>query len=348
MTDRQSDFIEKLFEAITHDPTMPAELKIALMRLQLPMHKLSLTDPHFISNDKHPARHTLFVVKRLSHFAKIDSSLVTTINLIFTDMIRSPATSSNFAATNKRLELLAQNLESPDNEQLVSPVKSSDQLKDYLNQKIRLCLRGNQVPNECKSLVLKLWPNALFYLLKAHGENNPHWINAIGTYCNLISSIQPLLNIEQYRDLNEQHINIARENKNLLLLYHQETKVAPAIDSLIEYYNHLLGTNQANDKEPEVSTRSVLEKISSLPKSIKPGVWCEIYIDDITPPRRLKLSLIHLETGMLIFVNRKGIKKLVKDAYEFSQELKKDLSRVYKHEELFSHSQDKNTYRKIG
>lgn len=327
---------------------MPAELKISLMRLQLPMHKLSMTDSHFIANEKHPARHTLFIVKRLSHFAKTDSSLVTTINLIFSDMIKSPATAANFAATNKRLESLAQNLESPDNEQLISPVKSSDQLKEYLNQKIRLCLRGNQVPNECKSLVLKLWPNALYYLLKAHGENNPHWVNAIGTYCSLIASIQPLLNIEQYRDLNEQYIQIARENSNLLLLYHQKSKVAPAIDGLVKYYNQLLGTNQANDEQSEVSTRSVLEKISSLPKSIKPGVWCEIYIDDITPPRRLKLSLIHLETGMLIFVNRKGIKKLVKDAYEFSQDLKKGLSRAYKHEELFINPQANNAYRKIG
>lgn len=350
MIDRQTDFIEKLFEAITNDPTMPAELKISLMHLQLPMHKLSQADPHFISNDKHPARKTLFIAKRLSHYAKTDTSLITTINSIISGLVKSTPSATAFASTNQRLEMLAQTLESPDNDQYISPQKSTDQLKEYLNKKIKLCLRGHQVPNECKTLILKLWPNALLYLLKAHGENSPHWVNAIDMYCNLLASIQPVLNIEQYRELNDQFSSIVRSNNNALLLYHQESKVHPAMKDLINHYNHLLGNTSidSDSDTPAQDTRTVLEKISSLPKDIKPGVWCEIYIDDITPARRLKLSVIHIETGMLIFVNRKGIKKLIKDAYEFSQELKKGLSKAYKHDELFTKALSKETYKKIG
>jgi len=348
MTDRQTDFIEKLFEVITNDPTMPAELKISLMRLQLPIHKLSQLDTHFISNEKHPARQTLFIAKRLSHYAKTDLSLITTINNIVSDLVKATPNSTSFANTNQRLQLLAQSLESSDNEQYTIEQKSIDELKQYLNQKIKLCLRGHQVPNECKTLFLKLWPNALLYLLKSHGENSPHWVNAIDMYCELLSSVQPVLSIDQYRELNDNFTSIVRKNNNTLLLYHQENKVQPAMKSLINHYSQLLGNTQQNQDVPSENTRSVLEKISSLPKNIKPGVWCEIYIDDVTPARRLKLSVIHIETGMLIFVNRKGIKKLIKDAYEFSQELKKGLSKVYIHENLFSKEAQKQSYKKIG
>lgn len=347
MNDQQIGFIEKLFESITNDPTMPAELKLSLMRLQLPIHTLSQTDPNFIINDNHPARRTLFISKRLSHYAKVDNSLITTIDLIISDLIRSKPTSASFASSNQRLEMLAQNLESPDNEQNSPSLNPIDQLKQYLNQKIKLCLHGHQIPNECKTLVLKLWPNALLIILKTHGENSPHWVNGIERYCELLASIQPVLNIEQYRELNDNFASLVRNNNNTLLLYHQKTKVEPVIKSLFNYYNQLLGNENQNDS-PIENTRTVLEKISSLPKNIKPGIWCEIYIDDVTPPRRLKLSLIHIETGMLIFVNRKGIKKLIKDAYEFSQELKKGLSRAYKHEEIFTNTPVKETYKKIG
>ena len=348
MTDTQTDFIEKLFEAITNDPTMPAELKISLMRLQLPMHKLSQTDPHFISNEKHPARQTLFIAKRLSHYAKTDQSLITTINMIFSDLIKSTPNATSFASTNQRLDSLAQTLESSDSVQQTSPQKSDDDLKLYLNQKIKLCLRGQQVPNECKTLILKLWPSALLYLLKSHGENSPHWVNAIDMYCELLASIQPILNIDQYRELNDNFTSIVRKNNSTLILYHQENKIQPAMKSLIEHYNQLLGNTHENNETPVENTRSVLEKISSLPDNIKPGIWCEIYIDDVTPTRRLKLSVIHIETGMLIFVNRKGIKKLIKDAYEFSLELKKGISKVYKHEDLFTKGASNESYKKIG
>lgn len=348
MVDRQTDLIEKLFDAIVNDPTMPAELKILLMRLQLPLHKLSLNDPHFLSNEKHPARQTLFIAKRLSHFAKTDESLLKTINLIFSDLIKATPNSISFTSTNQRLEMLAQTLESPDSEQLISPQKSTDELKIYLNNKIRICLHGHQVPAECKTLVLRLWPSALLYLLKSHGEESPHWINATNMYCDLLSSIQPVLNIEQYRELNDKFMSLVRDNHNTLLLYHQENKVEPAIKNLINHYNHLLGNIHSHTEEAQQQTRTVLEKISSLPEDIKPGVWCEIYIDDTTPPRRLKLSIIHIETGMLIFVNRKGVKKLVKDAYDFSREIKKGLSKAYKHDQLFTKPVSDTNYKKIG
>ena len=87
---------------------------------------------------------------------------------------------------------------------------------------------------------------------------------------------------------------------------------------------------------------------TSLPKEVKHGVWCEIYIDDVTPKRRLRLSLINSQTGVLIFVNRNGIKKLEKDASEFANEIEKGLSMIYTHDALFTKPTTKKQYKKIG
>ncbi|VAW63345.1 hypothetical protein MNBD_GAMMA09-541 [hydrothermal vent metagenome] len=349
MTDNQSDFITHLFDAISGDPSMPAELKISLLRLQLPVHKLSLSDPHFISNEKHPARRTLFMVRSLSPFALRDPSLTKKVDVILSSLIKSSPTAIHFAQINQRLELLEQNAESNKRNQPAENDKMlADDLKQQFNRKIKICIQGHQIPSSCHHLTLKLWPNALFYIFKNHGENSPHWINGINMYCDLLQSLQPILNIDQYRHLKDTFMATVRNNNKTMLLYHQKSIVEGDIKALISYFNHALGNTHYADINTSQPSKNVLEKISSLPADIKPGIWCEIYIDDITPPRRLRLSLINIETGNLIFVNRKGIKKIEKDAFEFSQELKNGLSKVYRHDALFSNPTAKAVYKKIG
>jgi len=348
MADKQSDFIEQLFNSISSDPTMPAELKISLLRLQLPMHRLCQSEPHFITNDKHPARRTLNIVKRLSLFAKSDASLVSKINLILSDLVKATSNANNFGRVNQSLELLNQNLHSKNSDQCVSRNISSDKRKLILNRMIKQCIQGRQIPAPCQNLVLKLWPNTLFYLLKSHGEQSSHLINAISMYSDLLDSIQKIESNAQQRQLKDRFMSIARTNNNFLLIYHQESKVEPAIKALIGHYNDMLGNTKLTRRAADKNSHSVSEKISGLPSVIKPGIWCEIYIDDITPARRLRLSLINMDTGMLIFVNRKGIKKLEKDAMEFTYELKRGLSKAYNHDALFDRPSGKTQYQKIG
>lgn len=220
----------------------------------------------------------------------------------------------------------------------------SDYLKEKLSSKIKLCLQDRDIPKECQSIILKLWPSALFKILKSHGDQTPQWNNAIRMYIDLIDSIQPISNIEQFRQLKEHFISIARSNNSTLLLYHTPDSVESGIKSLISYYNFLLGTTKksgfSSNNQP-----AALEKIATLPSNIKPGIWCELYVDENTPARRLRLSVINMQNGNLIFVNRNGIKKLEKDALVFSAELKEGLSKVYKHDALFTRTLDEDDAR---
>lgn len=224
----------------------------------------------------------------------------------------------------------------------------STELKVKLSTKIKLCLQGKNIPKSCQNIVLKLWPSALLHILKTHGDKTPQWNNSIRMYIDLIDSIQPIENIEQFRQLKENFMSIARLNNNMLLLYHPEQTVEAGIKPLIAYYNQLVGTTKSSDFE-NGTQNGALEKIAKLPSNIKPGIWCEIYIDEATPPRRLRLSVINMNNGALIFVNRNGIKKLEKDALVFSEELKKGLSKVYNHDALFirSSGDENSAYQKI-
>jgi len=211
----------------------------------------------------------------------------------------------------------------------------SSHLREILSNKIKLCLKDKNIPKSCQAIVLKLWPSVLLHIIKVHGSHTPQWNNAIRMYIDLIDSIQPIENIEQFHQLKDNFLSIARSNNNSLLLYHTEVKVEPALKALIAYYNQQLSAAK-NSNFSSAEKNNILDKLAKLPANIKPGIWCEIYINEDTPARRLRLSVININTGSLVFVNRNGIKKLEKDAFIFADELKSGLSKVYKHDSLFS------------
>ncbi len=347
MTDKKSEFIEYLFNAISNDPTMPAELKISLLRLQLPIHKLSQSDPSFISSPKHPARHILSITKKISALAKNNTSVIKKTECILSELLNSSLSINSFSATNQQLEKLSASLAHPSKNYSVED-DSQNQLKQLIGIRVKQCIEGHDIPASCQELILKLWPVALFFILKKYGENSKQWCQSINLYCELLSSIQYIESISQHKKIKDSFMNIVRNNNRLLLLYNQDESVEISIKSLIAHYNHILRLSNFSYNDSTNNKENAIKKIASLPASVKPGIWCEIFIDDITPSRRLRLSLINMDTGTLIFVNRKGIKKLEKDAAVFSEELRRGLSNIYKHDTLFTKPATKTQFKKIG
>jgi hypothetical protein len=79
-------------------------------------------------------------------------------------------------------------------------------------------------------------------------------------------------------------------------------------------------------------------KISKLPGNVHPGVWFEIYNGEDRAIRRLKLSVVLTEVAKLVFVDRKGIKVMEKDAGDFAEELKNNRSRFIADHSTFEHA----------
>ena len=73
---------------------------------------------------------------------------------------------------------------------------------------------------------------------------------------------------------------------------------------------------------------SVVEKVARLPTYVKAGAWFEIYNGENAPLRRLKMSVILLETAKIVFVDHKGVKGIEKDAGIFAEELEANKSRI--------------------
>lgn len=343
MNDNSAEYITRLFNAISGDPYLQAELKISLLQLQWPIHKLIQNDPSFISNPKHPARKTLLITKQLSKHIKSNRDALK-IDRILSALYNSQPNANDFLSINQQLKNFMVSLKNHSPE---SHDKNS-QLKNIVNRNVKQCIKSHHIPDRCRDLILKLWPTALFFILKNHGVQSSQWSSAINIYSELLASIQNIESTVQHCKLKDCYINVVRNNNHILKLYNPDEIIEAAMKLLLTHFNQTLSRSNFISDNVNINTSSVQHKISALPASVKPGTWCEIFIDDNTPTRRLRLSLINTHTGMLIFVNRKGIKKLEKDAAVFTDELSKGLSNIYKHDALFGNSTAKPQFRKIG
>ncbi len=99
-------------------------------------------------------------------------------------------------------------------------------------------------------------------------------------------------------------------------------------------------TDNTEDELQHVKKQTEIarQKIAQLSSSTKPGVWYEIYNGEDRAIRRLKLSVILTDAAQLIFVDRKGVKVIEKDAAVFAKELEEDRSRMLADHSTFDHA----------
>ena len=104
----------------------------------------------------------------------------------------------------------------------------------------------------------------------------------------------------------------------------------------------LISTSDENTEEElnfiKQQTELAKQKIAQLTSSTKPGVWYELYNGEDKAIRRLKLSVILTDAAQLIFVDRKGVKVIEKDAEVFAKELEDNRSRVLADHSTFNHA----------
>ena len=175
--------------------------------------------------------------------------------------------------------------------------------------------------------------------------------------------IQPI----RYRS----QLQLVKDNRNALLeavndeLYNtQQNKddIASQIAELKAHFAQLIdehnltivdeNNNEIKEEIVEESTENTEEelqkikkvtdiakhKIAQLTSSTKPGVWYEIYNGEDKAIRRLKLSVILTDAAQLIFVDRKGVKVIEKDAEVFARELEEGRSRLLADHSTFNHA----------
>lgn len=356
---RTIDFVEMIFGAFLRDKNISFAIKSLLLKLQIPVIKIAMLDTKFFYNHKHPARSVLDEIAHIGiGIDDAEDPVLKTISLISEQLLNSfdrniISFHTAFKALN-RLKTIEQG-KLDDNEKQTQ----KNILKEHARQSVLTALQfhiGNtSLPKAVQPLILKQWSTLMFHRFIRFGKDSPQWSECIDILNEVMTSItkaechKDLIKIKDAQHnlhheveallhetkLNKEHIHNAVNSlkicikKNLVISEkHLETV---AIDD-----GPVSQSNTINTVEQELN--SAKEKIAKLPAHVKPGTWFEVFIGENKSIRRLKLSVIIMDTAKLVFIDRMGIKVLEKDAIEFINELENGKSQFLADHSIFNHA----------
>lgn len=358
------DFIKLIFDAIIDDDSISDAVKALLLSLQIPVIKASMIDHDFFIDDNHPARQLLDKITELGVgvSTNTDSIFLTIQNIIKQLLVEYIEDLGAFVTARDNLQLIIDKLtaEAKTQENEEQAITQKSHARRVVLNALRKAVSNTHLPEHSHKLILTIWPTIMFNHFLKKGKENDEWIYLVTTLSNIVSSIQEPADHYQYIWLKKTHASILKEisstiqktrkYKNLVNdifsqlqgIYRDTLKKSPyrkpcknesasSIQETIDQKNQYLPTKE------DIEANRKKETLQLLPEYVVPGAWFKLTTDE-NRTRRLKLSIIIIEEGMLVFVDHNGCRIIEKNATDFSKDINQKKAQLIMTHSIFDHA----------
>ena len=368
LDERSIDFVGMMFGAIADDATVSDIMTNLIYQLQVPVMKVAMSDNTIFQEDEHPARATVDLLTAAgrginSEEDRLYNELETIVDAIIDDFDVGIAA---FEKAVDELEIIIQK------EETLTAETEKQQQKQVLQEharhivitQLKMISCDKKIPSNVRPLVLKHWSTLMLNRYLRHGRDSEQWLQSVLLLKLMLKCMQPIRFQTQFNLVQNNHMALIEAvNDELYETQQDKNDISSQISELKKYFSAMIdeyGLKVVDENNNELSDEQLTDdsgtdteeellqiqqqievakqKISQLSNSTKPGVWYEIYNGEDKAIRRLKLSVILTDAAQLIFVDRKGIKVIEKDAEEFAKELEDNRSRILADHSTFDHA----------
>jgi hypothetical protein len=369
LDERNIDFVGMIFDAITGDKNISNVISELVTLLHVPVIKVALDDEKLFQDQTHPTRKVLNLIPKAGQgVTDTKDKLYGKIEHVVKDILaeHDVDVDSFYKAVNALHNIIhveEQATANNESEEKRSIIKAHARI--VVVAELRKYSVGRRVPKDVQPLILKHWPTLMINRYIKYGNESELWAQSSKLCESIFELLQPIKHKFQLEQLTNQYEALIEvvgdelyETKQDKTGIDSQLVILKSIfEKMIDEHAHLLIDEKDLSREEidyvvqqemakydaamariREEEDSVVDKVARLPTYVKPGTWFEIYNGEDHPVRRLKMSVILIETGNIVFVDRKGIKGIEKDAGEFSEELKNDKSRVLADHSTFDHA----------
>lgn len=369
LDERSIDLVGMLFNAISTDNSVSDVVTELLSQLQIPVIKVALNDEKLFENNAHPTRKVLNLIPEAGKgVTNTKDRLYNKIENVVNDIIAEHDV--DVASFYKAVDALHQIIHSEEetaanNEREEQRAVIKEHARTVVVAELRQHSSGKIIPKEVQPLILKHWSTLMLNRYIRHGNESELWSQSILLCKLIIDLLQPVKDKSQFELLSNNYYALAEvvydelyeTDQDKLSIDIQIETLSNIFNKMVDKYAHLM---KAEDNKPAViidyvtakqmaeydasvalakeQGESVVDKVARLPTYVKPGTWFEIFNGEDRPVRRLKMSVILLETAKIVFVDHKGIKGIEKDAGDFADELNTNKSRLIDDHATFDHA----------
>lgn len=365
--ERSIDFVGMMFGAIADDKTISQLMTNLIYQLQVPVMKVAMSDTTLFEEEEHPARATVDLLtiagKGINNEKdRLYDELETIVDEILDEFdidIRAFE-----KAVDELQEIIRKEQELTDETEKKQQKKIlQEHARNIVITQLKMVSCNKKIPNEVRPLVLKHWSTLMLNRYIRYGRDSQEWMQSVLLLKLLLKCMQPIRYPSQFNLVKNNHMalieavndELYETKQDKVSIKEQITTLKSHFLQMIEEYdlelvdeNNEQITEESLNEESEGTEeelqqlqeqiQSAKDKIAQLSSSTKPGVWYEIYNGEDRAVRRLKLSVILTDAAQLIFVDRKGMKVIEKDAAEFAKELEENRSRVLADHSTFDHA----------
>ena len=368
LDERSMDFVGMMFGAIVDDDTVSEIMTNLIYQLQIPVMKVAMLDRSLFESETHPARATVDLLTTAGMGINLKEDRIYNDLEEIVDSILEKF-DIDIEAFEKAVDALEDIITME--EQLTAETEKQQQrqifqehARNIVISQLKMVSCEKQIPNKVRPLILKNWSTLMLNRYIRHGRNSQQWVQSVLLLKLLLKCIQPIKYSSQYNLLKDNHMALLQAvNDELYDTQQDRNEIANQVAELKAYLLQMIddyGFKVVDENDKEVSAEVLIEtsmdttedelehvqqqtkiarqKLARLTSSTKPGVWYEIYNGEDKAVRRLKLSVILTDAAQLIFVDRKGVKVIEKDADEFAKELEENRSRILADHSTFDHA----------
>jgi len=367
LDERSIDFVGMMFGAIADDNTVSQLMTNLIYQLQVPVMKVAMSDTTLFDEEEHPARATVDLLTAAGKgINNEEDRLYNELEAIVDDIL------NEFDIDIRAFEKAVDELEEliSKEQALTNETEKQEQIKvvqehakNIVITQLKMVSCNKKIPSEVRPLVLKHWSTLMLNRYIRHGRDSEQWMQSVLLLKLLLKCMQPIQYPSQFNLVKNNHTALIEAvNDELFETQQDKESIKDQITTLKNHFLQMIDgydLKLVDENDEEISEETFLEdgedteeelqqiqeqiqsakdKIAQLSASTKPGVWYEIYNGEDRAVRRLKLSVILTDAAQLIFVDRKGMKVIEKDAAEFARELEEDRSRVLADHSTFDHA----------
>ena len=368
LDERNMDFVGMMFEAITNDETISRIMTNMINRLQIPVMKVAMSDSEIFEQEEHPARITVDLLttagKGINNeedrlFSDLDEIVNSILEEFDVDIDTFEKAVDELEDILHKEEVLTQNTERKQQKKILQ-----EHARHIVVSQLKMISCNKKIPDHVRPLVLKHWSTLMLNRYLRHGRDSEQWVQSVLLLRLLLKCIQPIQLQSQYKRLKANQVALIQAvNDELYETQQDKSEIATQIASLKSHFTNIIdeyGLKIVDEDNDEVTEEELIndssdgseeelqqiqqhvetarQKLSLLTSSTRPGIWYEIYNGEDKAVRRLKLSVILTDAAKLIFVDRKGLKVIEKDAEEFAKELEENRSRIIADHSTFDYA----------
>lgn len=366
--ERSIDFVGMMFGAIADDETVSQIMTNLIYQLQVPVMKVAMSDNTLFDEEDHPARATVDLLTVAGKgINNKEDHLYDELEAIVDDILNE--FDIDIRAFEKAVDELQEIIHK---EQALTDATEKQQQQKILQEharnivitQLKMVSCNKKIPNEVRPLVLKHWSTLMLNRYIRHGRDSQQWMQSVMLLKLLLKCMQPIRYPSQLNLVKSNHLALIEAvNDELYETQQDKNSIKDQISNLKTYFLQMIeeyDLKLVDENNVEITEETLLDeetegteeelqqiqdqietakqKIAQLTSSTKPGVWYEIYNGEDRAVRRLKLSVILTDAAQLIFVDRKGIKVLEKDAAVFARELEENRSRILADHSTFDYA----------